>query len=200
MPNMKKITPSKEVDTDELVKRFQQGEISAFDELVERYQSRIYNITYRYTRNPEDALDLVQEVFIKAFKALGKFQRRSAFYSWLYRVAVNVCVDFLRRKSRQHQPVSLDEVINAEVILLQKRREFLPDDAVVRTELRRKISESVLQLPPRQQTVFMLRHRDGLQLKEIAAAIGRSEGTVKAHLFHANRRMREMLTPYLRDE
>lgn len=198
MPNIKEITPSEEVETDELVERFQQGEISAFNELVERYQGRIYNITYRYTRNPEDASDLVQEVFIKAFKALGKFQRRSAFYSWLYRVAVNVCVDFLRCKSRQRQPISLDELIDSEVALPQKRKDTLPDDAVVRTELRRKISESVLRLPPRQQTVFMLRHRDGLQLKEIAAAIGRSEGTVKAHLFHANQRMREMLTPYLR--
>ncbi len=200
MPNTKDITPSEKVDTDKLVERFQRGEISAFDELVERYRDKIYNITYRYTRNPEDASDLVQEVFIKAFKSLGKFQRRSAFYSWIYRVAVNLCIDFLRRKSRQHQPISLDELINFDAVLLQKRKGALPDDAVVRMELKRKISESVLRLPPRQQTVFMLRHRDGLQLKEIAAAIGRSEGTVKAHLFHANRRMREMLIPYLRDE
>lgn len=200
MPNIKKITPSEKLDTDELVERFQRGEISAFNELVERYRGRIYNITYRYTRNPEDALDLVQEVFIKAFKALGKFERRSAFYSWLYRVAVNVCVDFLRRKSRQHQPLSLDELISSEVVLPQKRKDALPDDVVIRTELRRKISESVSRLPPRQQAVFMLRHRDGLQLKEIAAAIGRSEGTVKAHLFHANQRMKEMLTPYLRGQ
>jgi len=200
MPNMKKITPPEEVGTDELVARFQQGEISAFNELVERYWDKVYSITYRYTRNPEDASDLVQEVFIKAFKALGKFQRRSAFYSWLYRVAVNLCIDFLRRKSRQRQPISLDELINFEAVLLPKHKDVLPDDVVVRMELKRKISESVSRLPPRQQTVFMLRHRDGLQLKEIAAAIGRSEGTVKAHLFHANRRMREMLTPYLRGE
>jgi len=200
MPNIKKITPSEELDTDELVERFQQGETSAFNELVERYRSRIYNITYRYTRNPEDASDLVQEVFIKAFKALGKFERRSAFYSWLYRVAVNVCVDFLRRKARENQPISLDEFVDSETVPQLKRKAPLPDDVVVRTELRRKISESVLRLPPRQQTVFMLRHRDGLQLKEIATAIGRSEGTVKAHLFHANQRMREMLTPYLRGQ
>lgn len=188
---------SEKVYADKLVEQFQNGEQAAFNDLMLRYQGRIYNVIHRHVRDPEDAYDLMQEVFLKAFTALGKFQRKSAFYSWLYRVAVNVCMDFLRWKARQNPSIAWDDVTPSEVACLSEHRTILPDEFAERNELHHKIQESVMQLPPQQQTAFVLRHRDGLQLKEIAVVMGRSEGTIKAHLFHANQRMRDMLTPYL---
>ena len=95
-------TPSTPLSTDEkeLVERFQNGEQEVFNELVIKYQGKIYNLVYKYVPNSETAKDLSQEVFIKAFRALPHFKRQSAFYSWLYRIAINLCIDFIRQQKR----------------------------------------------------------------------------------------------------
>lgn len=187
-------------DEKELVERFQNGEQEVFNELVIKYQGRIYNLVYKYVPNAETAKDLSQEIFIKAFRALPNFKRQSAFYSWLYRIATNLCIDFIRQQKRG-QTLSFEDLpagSNDEVVLNDVNP--LPPDQLETQELGQIIGQAVQQLPPKQQHVFNLRYHDGLQLKEIAARLDRSEGTIKAHLHHAHKRLRTLLIPYLKNE
>lgn len=187
-------------DEKELVERFQNGEQEAFNELVNRYHGKIYNLVYKYVPNSETAKDLSQEIFIKAYRALPNFKRQSAFYSWLYRIAVNLCIDFIRQQKRG-QTLSFEDLSagnNDEVAFNDVSP--LPPDQIETKELGQIIGQAVQQLPPKQQHVFNLRYHDGLQLKEIAAQLDRSEGTIKAHLHHAHKRLRTLLIPYLKNE
>ncbi len=180
------------VDRAVLVERFKSGEFDAFDEIVDRYRGRVYNIAYRFTHNCEDALDVSQEVFIKVFKSLGRLKDSSAFDAWLRRVTVNACMDHLRRRPNE-QMLESSAYFDQEYVTGSGRT----DGPVEDSELRRVISRAVEQLPRRQKRVFILRHYEGLALKEIAEALNCSLGTVKAHLFRATRRMRKLLTPYV---
>lgn len=187
-------------DEKELVERFQNGEKDVFNELVIKYQGKIYNLVYKYVSNSETARDLSQEIFIKAFRALPRFKRQSAFYSWLYRIAINLCIDFIRQQKRG-QTLSFEDLTtggNDEVVFNDVSP--LPPDQVEAKELGHIIGKAVEQLPPKQQRVFNLRYHDGLQLKEIAAQLDRSEGTIKAHLHHAHKRLQTLLVPYLKNE
>lgn len=176
-----------------LVERFQHGEAGAFDEIVDKFRGRVYNQAYHFTRNCEDAYDISQEVFIKVFKSLGKLRDSSAFEAWLRRITVNACMDHLRRRSSGQVLDSLsymDECIT-------ECSSIRPDSPVEDSELRKEILRAVEQLPKRQKKVFVLRHYEGLTLKEIAGALDCSLGTVKAHLFRATRRLRKLLLPYV---
>ena len=187
-------------DERELVERFQNGEQEAFNELVIRYQGKIYNLVYKYVSNSETAKDLSQEIFIKAFRALPNFKRQSAFYSWLYRIAINLCIDFIRQQKRG-RALSFEDLTagdNDEMAFNDVGP--LPPDQLETKELGHIIGQAVQQLPPKQQRVFNLRYQDGLQLKEIAAQLDRSEGTIKAHLHHAHKRLQTLLVPYLKNE
>ncbi|MCD6508652.1 sigma-70 family RNA polymerase sigma factor [Candidatus Poribacteria bacterium] len=184
-----------------LVKRFQEGDFEAFNELVRRYRKRVYEIAYNFTHNPDDALDLTQEIFLRAFKSLGTFRHKSSFYTWLYSISRNYCIDYTRRKKRYHE-MEINENLphKGENYLYSGSRISSPDDKVEREELRRKIEEAIDSLPDMQRQVFILRHYEGLSLKEIAGVLNRSIGTVKANLFHATRKLREILSPYVRGE
>ena len=187
-------------DEKELVERFQNGEQEVFNELVNRYHGKIYNLVYKYVSNSETAKDLSQEIFIKAYRALPNFKRQSAFYSWLYRIAVNLCIDFIRQQKRG-QTLSFEDLPaggSDEPTLNDVNP--LPPDQIETKELGQIIGQAVQQLPPKQQHVFNLRYHDGLQLKEIAAQLDRSEGTIKAHLHHAHKRLQTLLIPYLKNE
>ncbi len=184
------------IDEHELVTRFQNGDTDAFNTLVLKYQHRIAKLIYRHIHDAETTKDLCQEVFLKAYKALPKFKRESAFYSWLYRIAMNCCIDFLRQQSRR-KTVALDELIaNSEELLLISKHPS-PSHLIEMEELGHIISEAVNQLPPKQRRVFKLRYDQKLQIKEIGVLIDRSESTVKTHLHHAHRHLQELLRPYL---
>ncbi|MBM3237228.1 sigma-70 family RNA polymerase sigma factor [Candidatus Poribacteria bacterium] len=193
-------------EDNKLVERFQDGEVEAFDELVIRYQDKIYRLAYSFVHNREDALDLSQEAFLRAFQALGRFERKAAFYSWLYRITTNLCIDFLRNRSRT-KSVSLDaedgglrsKLLNSYLPngLIRGYKQYSPTKYVEEKELQQHIINAVSTLSPKQREVFVLRYWDDLQIKEIANVIGRSEGTVKAHLFHAIRNLRKQLAEYL---
>ena len=192
---------SNPIDEYSLIDRFQCGERDVFNELIIRYQGKIYSLVYQHVPNPETAKDLCQEIFIKAYQALPRFKQESAFYSWIYRIAINRCIDFIRQQNRK-RTVSFDEVnptIPENELIFSDSRPRPPDHAESR-ELGRIIGKAVSQLPPGQQRVFNLRYHEGLQLKEIAARLDRSEGTIKAHLHHAHRRLQTLLLPYLRNE
>ncbi len=184
------------IDEQELVIRFQNGDISAFNTLVLKYQTRIAKLIYRHINDAETTKDLCQEVFLKAFKALPKFKRESAFYSWLYRIAMNCCIDFLRQQSRR-KTVALEELTGGPEELMLVSKYPSPSHLIEMEELGDIISKAVSQLAPKQQRVFRLRYDQKLQIKEIAVRINRSEGTVKTHLHHAHRRLRELLRPYV---
>ena len=192
-------TYSLPIDEKELVERFQNGEQEAFNELVIRYQGKIYNLVYKYVSNSETAKDLSQEIFIKAYRALPNFKRQSAFYSWLYRIAVNLCIDFIRQQKRG-QTLSFEDLPRGNDEPVFNDVSPLPPDQIETKELGQIIGQAVQQLPPKQQHVFNLRYHDGLQLKEIAAQLDRSEGTIKAHLHHAHKRLQTLLVPYLKNE
>ncbi len=184
------------IDEQELVNRFQDGDIEAFNTLVLKYQDRIAKLIYKNIRDLETTKDLCQEVFLKAYKALPKFKGDSAFYSWLYRIAMNCCIDYLRQQKRR-QTVPYDELNMLQDDSMLICRQPSPSHLVEMEELGQIIQEAVKQLPPKQQRVFKLRYDQMLQMKEIAVEINRSEGTVKTHLYHAHRRLRELLRPYL---
>jgi RNA polymerase sigma-70 factor (ECF subfamily) len=197
LPSTSMLPPT---DEKELVERFQNGEKDVFNELVIKYQGKIYNLVYKYVSNSETARDLSQEIFIKAFRALPRFKRQSAFYSWLYRIAINLCIDFIRQQKRG-QTLSFEDLTtggNDEMVFNDASP--LPPDQVEAKELGHIIGKAVEQLPPKQQRVFNLRYHHGLQLKEIAAQLDRSEGTIKAHLHHAHKRLQTLLIPYLKNE
>ena len=181
----------------DLVKRFQSGDATAFNPLVKKYQNKIYDIVYRHTRNPEDAYDLSQEVFERAFKSLGRFKRKSSFYTWLYRIAVNACIDYGRKKSRL-KSVSIEEWAGPHSSLSTGEKNS-PAEAVELEELNKQIAQAIEQLPPKQRAVFILKRQEGLSLAEIAQILDRSIGTIKAHLSHATHKLMDLLGPYLEE-
>ena len=192
--------PPEYYDDNELIERFQQGDTAAFDTLFTRYQKRTYRLVQRYISNREDALDLTQDAFIRAYQGLGDFKSQCQFYSWLYRITVNLCIDFLRKKSRS-EVLLYDSDDSGELPManIPDPRSDSPAKAVENKELRAHIRKAVRRLPPKQRQIFILRHWDGLSLKDIAATVGRSDGTVKAHLLHAHRNLRKHLRPYLQE-
>ena len=143
------------VENSVLVERFQNGDSIAFDEIVDRCQSNVYNLAYRFTRNCEDALDISQEVFVKVFKSLGALKNSSAFDPWLRRVTINACMDYLRQRPNEQL---VDDFSFMELRPLSGVRIVMPDGPVETGEIQKIISRAVTQLPKRQQRVFVLRH------------------------------------------
>lgn len=184
------------IDEDELISRFQNGDTTAFNTLVLKYQNRIAKLIYRHIHDAETTKDLCQEVFLKAYLSLPKFKGESAFYSWLYRIATNSCIDYIRQQNRR-KTVGFDDLPDGpeEYLLVSKLPS--PSHMIEMEELGDIIDKAVNQLPPKQQRVFRLRYEKKLQIKEVAVLIKRSEGTVKTHLHHAHRRLRELLRPYI---
>lgn len=174
-----------------LITRFQSGDLGAFDSLYRRHRDRIHRVILSVVSNPEDALDLTQDVFLKAYKRLDTFKRASKFYSWLYRIAVNRCIDHMRRQSKHH--VLIDEPFCEETFY---RAPANPLASLEWAEFHRQLDAALPALTPSQRTVFVLRYQEDLPLKAIARRLGRSTGTVKAHLFHARRTLHDQLLPY----
>jgi len=191
------------VDVDRLlVEKAQSGDTRAFDELVLKYQNRIYELVYGFTHNNrDDAFDLSQEVFLKAFNSLNKFKGNSTFYTWLYKIAHNAGIDYTRKRKKHRRNVSLDDDTSiSKHNLYSKVSSDMPDKQVERMELGREIAKAVDQLPPRQKQVWLLRYYEGMALKEIAKELELRIGSVKAHLFNATRTLRKLLTPYVEGE
>ena len=170
-------------DDREAVLASQRGEREAFDRLVERYQRDVYRLCYRYVNNHHDANDMAQEVFLKAYKALGRFRGDSAFSTWLYRIAVNTCLNFRSSKKPEGEEVS----------------DAMPDRApgalakVERDERSKILREAVLRLPEKQRATLILKIYHEMTHEEVAGILGSSVGTVKANLFHALGNLRKVL-------
>ena len=183
-----------------LVKRARQGELEAYDELVRRYQERIYATIYHMTSNHEDANDLAQEAFVKAFHALKSFKGGSSFYTWVYRIAVNKTINFLKqRKNRAH--ISLDDLdFNAEhdpdlVALISEKT---PRREVNLTELQEKLNAAMQKLSEPHRLVVTLHDVQGLSHEEIAKIMDCNIGTVRSRLFYARQQLQGYLADYLK--
>src|SRR5678810_534463 len=184
----------------ELVKRARRGDLPAYDELVRRYQERIYATIYHMTSNHEDANDLAQESFIKAFHALKSFKGGSSFYTWVYRIAVNKTINFIKqRKNRVH--MSLDDLdFNAEhdpdlVALISEKT---PRREINITELQKKLNEAMQKLSESHRLVVTLHDVQGLSHEEIAKIMDCNIGTVRSRLFYARQQMQAYLSDYLK--
>jgi len=189
-----------QIDEDELLNRFRNGDIEAFNPLVLKYEKKIYNLIYHQIRDRETAKDISQEVFLKAFKALPNFKGGSAFYSWIYRIAINSSIDFQRQRNRSKVLTFEELPPDADEVLRMSASHPSPEKLLEEKELGKIIRKAVRKLPPGQRRVFNLRHRRELAIKEIAVLLNRSESTIKTHLHHAHRRLQDMLLPYLRNE
>lgn len=188
--------------TDEtLVKRAKRGDDSAFGQLMKRYQSRIYRLARRMTETDEDAEDVVQEAFVKAFRSLRGFKEESRFSTWLYRITVNLALMKLRR----HRPelVSLDQPISTSEGMMQRELEDEGTDPLERL-LERESAEildaAVEALPPTYRAVFVLRHVEGLSTEETAKILGISVPAVKSRLHRTRIMLQQKLFEYLRSQ
>lgn len=187
-------------DERELIERFQNGDTEAFNPLVLKYKQKIYNLLYQRVRDRETAEDLSQDVFLKAFQGLPHFKQDSTFYSWLYRIAYNCGVDFMRKQKRQKVLIFGELPPDADNTLQMAQVYPSPPEMMENEELGRIIRKAVRQLSPGQQRVFRLRYRRELSMKEIAVRLNKSEGTIKSHLYQAHQKLRRLLIPYLQNK
>lgn len=192
-------TPAGMLEGD-LVKRARRGDLHAYDELVKRYQERIYATIYHMTSNHEDANDLAQEAFIKAFSALKSFKGGSSFYTWLYRIAVNKTINFLKqRKNKYH--LSLNDIdFNAEhdPDLMALISDKTPNRDVGLSELQKKLNEALLKLSEPHRMVVILHDVQGQSHDEIAEIMGCNIGTVRSRLFYARQQLQGHLAEYIK--
>jgi RNA polymerase sigma factor RpoE len=184
----------------ELVDRAQRGDLGAYDELVKRYQERIYATVYHMTSNHEDANDLAQESFVKAYQALKSFKGGSSFYTWLYRIAVNKTINFLKqRKNRQHMSLN-DLDFNAEhnpdlVALISDKT---PRRDAGLSELQEKLNAALLKLSDSHRLAVVLHDVQGLSHEEIAKVMHCNIGTVRSRLFYARQQLQALLADYVK--
>lgn len=187
--------PQKPDPDHDLVVAVAQGDAAAYRGLVERYQSRIYGVCYGMVRNSEDARDMAQEAFVKAFRNIDKFRFGSSFYHWLCRIAVNVSIDLLRRQ-KVRRAEEFDEGRGARESgggFHYGHHRDDPRRELERKGLRARISAALDTLPAEQRQVLVLREMEGLSYKEIADVMGIPEGTVMSRLFYARKKMQAML-------
>jgi len=190
-------TSAETLETD-LVHQARRGDLKAYDELVQRYQQRIYATIYHMTANHEDANDLAQDSFIKAFQALKSFKGGSSFYTWLYRIAVNKTINFLKqRKHRQHfslNDLDFQTENNPDLVALISHKTPLREVGL--TELQKKLNEALLKLSEPHRMVVVLHDVQGQSHEEIAEIMDCNIGTVRSRLFYARQQLQGYLTEY----
>ena len=193
--------PSAEVQDDhKLVKRAQSGDMEAYDDLVRRYQERIYATIYHMTSNHEDANDLAQETFIKAYQALKSFKGDSSFFTWVYRIAVNKTINFLKqRKNKTHMSLNdLDFHAEHDPDLVALVSEKTPRREVGLAELQEKLNAALQKLSDVHRLVVTLHDVQGLSHEEISKIMDCNTGTVRSRLFYARQQLQAYLSDYLK--
>lgn len=193
---------AQQVTDRDLVQQAQTGDRKAFAELIARYQRRAYAVALGMVRNHDDALDVVQDAFVKAHRNLAGFQGKSSFYTWLYRIVVNLCID--RGRSRSRRPhVEFDETYEREqaasvgVDVMPSRSDADPITNMKRRELGQQLDRALATLSDNHRAIILLREVDGCSYDQIAETLQISKGTVMSRLFHARKNMQKELRPYL---
>jgi len=187
------------IDEDQpLVARAQAGDAAAFDDLVVKYSPRLYGLIYNMTSNHEDTDDMLQDVFAKAYRAIKGFRGKSSFYTWIHTIAVNMTLNFLKRRGRRYH-LSLDDVDAS----IQNDKEFIeltsttsPVREADLGELQRRLNEAMMKLSDEHRAVVTMFHIQGMPHAEISKILGVSEGTVRSRLFYANRQLQNYLDEF----
>jgi RNA polymerase sigma-70 factor, ECF subfamily len=197
-PKRKAMDRSRADEDQQLVARTQAGDAGAFDQLVVKYSPRLYGLVYNMTSNHEDTNDLLQDIFSKAYKAIRGFRGKSSFYTWIHSIAVNMTLNFLKKRGRRFN-LSLDDVDGG----IQNDKEFLELTATsspVReadlSELQRRLNEAMMKLSDEHRAVVTMFHIQGMPHAEISKILRVSEGTVRSRLFYANRQLQNYLDEF----
>jgi len=191
--------PEGRADDRDLVERSTRGDREAFGVLVRRHQDRVFNLAYHVVRNREDALDVAQDAFVKAFSSLSSFKGEASFTTWMHRIVVNLAIDCLRRR-RRGEPSGYDD---RRVLSEEASASFVasddPETVLETRQVRSLLGRGIQALPPAHRAVLVLREIEGLSYEEIGRVVGCSLGTVMSRLFYARRKLQKVLQPNLDD-
>jgi RNA polymerase sigma-70 factor (ECF subfamily) len=187
----------------DLVRQCQAGQTEAFDELVTRYRTRIFAMIYNMVHNEQDAWDLAQESFVKAWRSINRFRGRSSFYTWIYRIVMNVTIDWLRKKQVKGAGAEFDDSIQLKEIdpasKTVPKADPLPHTRMERSEIRARIDRAIQQLSPDHRAVILMKEIEEMQYHEIAEALDCSIGTVMSRLFYARKKLQTLLKDLYED-
>lgn len=186
-----------------LVEEARRGDAAAFRELVKRYQRRAYAVALGMLHDPDDARDMVQEAFLRVHRSLDSYTGDAQFFTWMYRIVMNLCIDLLRKK--RAEKVEFDDAlandeVDDEAGIAPKRLGFDPQRALADKELRGRIHGALAKLTPAHRAVLIMREVDGLSYQEMADTVGVSIGTIMSRLFHARKKMQKLLMQYREGE
>jgi RNA polymerase sigma-70 factor (ECF subfamily) len=185
-------------DDRRLVQRVQRGEKIAFDLLVLKYQHKVVKLVMRYVRDPAEAMDVSQEAFLKAYRALPKFRGESAFYTWLYRIAVNTAKNYIVAQNRRPIEYDLDlQESDGYELNVKLRNEDSPEKIAQRDELRETVQSAIESLPEELRVAILLREIDGLSYEEISHAMDCPVGTVRSRIFRAREAIDKTIQPLI---
>ncbi len=186
-----------EVSDVDLVQRCQNGDTEAFDQLVGRYRLRVFGMIYNMVHSEQDAWDLAQDSFLKAWKSIGRFRGQSSFYTWIYRIVMNVTIDWLRKKQVKGTGAEFDDAIELKEIDPASRTvpkaTSLPHQQMQHQEIRARIDAAIAQLSPEHRAVILMKEMEDMQYHEIAETLGCSIGTVMSRLFYARKKLQNLL-------
>jgi len=191
-----------EADADlDIVRNVQAGDVAAFDRLILKYRERVYSIVYHMTSNREDAADLTQDAFIRAFQSIHRYSGQSSFFTWLYRIAVNATLSHLRKNKLRSffslDRIDTDEPVSREIVAALTDKSGADRDTFVH-ELQEKLNDAMHKLSIKHRTVVSLFEIDGLSHEEIAEVMNCSVGTVRSRLHYAKQLLQAELQPYMR--
>jgi RNA polymerase sigma-70 factor, ECF subfamily len=187
-----------EISDHELVAQVQAGNTAAFEKLIEKYKSRLYGVIYNMLGNHEDAADLSQETFIRAFKSMSGFRSKANFYTWLYRIGVNTTLNFIKKRKDGH--FSLNEwssEVDEEPVIKELTSIDNAGNALSRQELQEKLNEALQKLSEEHRAVVVLHDIEGMRHQEIAKVLGCSEATARSRLFYAHQQLQALLANYI---
>ena len=187
----------KDVDESALIERCREGDVAAFEPLVEKYRQRVWRLAFQVLRDREEAWDCAQDAFVRAFQSLGSFRGQSAFYTWLFRIAMNVATDRLRSRGAQARAFGTQAIPAEEWERTAPDPEARPDQVAIGAERRERISQALDTLPPNARAIIMLSDVEGLSYREIATVLNCPIGTVMSRLHNARKRLRTALGPML---
>lgn len=198
--------PKDQLDDRELVERVQEGDRDAFRILFDRYHRRAHAVAFGVVKNHQDAADVVQDGFVKVHRHIGQFQGSSSFYTWLYRIVMNLAIDHVRRR-KNSKGVEYDDRVKREAdeiagdgTLLPRILDANPSKTVIRRELLEKIQSALDELPEYHRAVIVLREIEGLSYEEMSEVLEVPKGTIMSRLFHARKKMQDALSDYMQGD
>jgi RNA polymerase sigma-70 factor (ECF subfamily) len=197
-----KIAAESRAEDHEWIVAAKAGDEHAFGKLMRKYEERVQNHCVRIVGDEQEAEDLKQEVFIKVYRSLPNYEHTYGFYTWMYRITQNCCIDRIRKIKRQAQEVSLTPSLDEEGSETSREHTIpdernVPEKAALNNELKQTIDKALAKLSPKLREIVVLKEQDGLSYEEIGAMLHCSRGTVKSRLFRAREKLQELLAPYV---